>query len=449
MPSESLHDDFDCVIVGGGFTGIAAALRLSRANLKVLLLEREESLGGLAGSFEFRDGVRVEKYYHHWFRSDHHLFGLLDELGLLQHVRWTKSKTGSFLNKRIWRLSSPLDLIRFTELSLFERMRLGFVAIYVRVVRDFRKIEGKSISEWLVPIVGTRVFDVVWRPLVDAKFGKFSEEVSAAWMWKKLVLRGGSRKVSGSEELAYFDGGFGRLNDLILEALRFRGIEVRLSSTARSLEGTGGKISVVRTDNGSFKCRALVLTTPQPIAEKLLSEASGSLKPYPAAPGIPHLANICLVMSLKESLSDTYWLNVTDPGFPFVGVIEHTNLDTSDSFRGNHIVYLSRYLDADNAEWALPDEDYFEHCLPYLIQMFPKFHRSWIVDWRVWRTEYAQPVTVRNYSAIIPRYETWYDNVFQANMAQIYPEDRGTNYAVRGGSRAANLVLRLLTEGEL
>ena len=46
---------------------------------------------------------------------------------------------------------------------------------------------------------------------------------------------------------------------------------------------------------------------------------------------IRFLANVCIVLELDRSLSDTYWLNVNDPGFPFVGVIEHTNFEPSSN----------------------------------------------------------------------------------------------------------------------
>ena len=46
----------------------------------------------------------------------------------------------------------------------------------------------------------------------------------------------------------------------------------------------------------------------------------------------------------QEVLSELYWMNVNDPEFPFVGVIEHTNLDQADPAGRRHIVYFSRYL---------------------------------------------------------------------------------------------------------
>ncbi len=152
---------------------------------------------------------------------------------------------------------------------------------------------------------------------------------------------------------------------------------------------------------------------------------------------IRYLSNICLVLRLDRSLSSLYWLNVNDPSFPFVGIIEHTNFEPAGTYGGEHIVYLSRYLPADDPTYAMSDEAYLEYALPYLKMMFPEFARAWLRQYHVWRAEYAQPVVERNYSSMIPGVRAGPDNVFLCTMAQIYPEDRGTNYAIKSGRAIA------------
>ena len=158
---------------------------------------------------------------------------------------------------------------------------------------------------------------------------------------------------------------------------------------------------------------------------------------------IEYLANMCLVLRLKESLSETYWLNVNDPGFPFVGVIEHTNFDTENDYGSNHIAYLSKYLSKNEDAWKMTDQQYFEFALKHLKKMFPKFSKDSVLEWKVWRTEYAQPITTKDYSTKLIKTEIPYDNGWIATMAQIYPEDRGTNYALRDGEKVINKIYKL------
>ncbi|MGE0827636.1 MAG: FAD-dependent oxidoreductase [Candidatus Binatia bacterium] len=160
---------------------------------------------------------------------------------------------------------------------------------------------------------------------------------------------------------------------------------------------------------------------------------------------IKYLANVCLILELDRRLSDTYWLNVNDPGFPFVGVIEHTNFEPVDTYAGRHIVYLSKYLPITDPFFALPDQELLEYTLPALQRMFPAFHRHWILDVHTWRAQYAQPIVERGYSSLIPPHETPVAGLYIATMAQIYPEDRGTNYAVREGRKVGRLVSQFLS----
>ena len=156
---------------------------------------------------------------------------------------------------------------------------------------------------------------------------------------------------------------------------------------------------------------------------------------------IQYLGNHCLVLVLNQSLSDTYWMNVNDPGFPFVGVIEHTNLVGTAQYDGKHIVYLSRYLDINDGDFALTDDEILQRAIPHLKRMFPLFSEKWLLNHYVWKSAYAQPITVRNYSKKIPNVKTPFNNLFLLNMAQIYPEDRGTNYAVRDATKLSEELL--------
>ena len=72
--------------------------------------------------------------------------------------------------------------------------------------------------------------------------------------------------------------------------------------------------------------------------------------------------------------------------------------------------------------------------------MFPDFKRDWIQEAHLWKAKYSQPIVEKNYSKLIPDYKSPYDGLYICTMAQIYPEDRGTNYAVREGRKIAEKI---------
>ena len=434
---------FDVVIVGAGFTGLSAAYYLSKKGYKVQVIESDENPGGLAGTFNFSDGVTLEKFYHHWFNNDNYVFDLIKDLGLEKDIITLSTQTGMYFNGRMWKLSTPLDLLKFTALPFIDRIRLGLLVFKVRHIKDWHSIEHLNIREWLEPLCGQKVFKVVWEPLIKSKFSIYAELVGAVWMWKKLVLRGSTRNKTGEEELAYFKGGFGRLAEEIVSAIEFNGGSVEYKQKAVGIQKDKDRLIAIKTNKGEVYGKQFIFTTALPIIANIFDGKADSIW-ISSLLRVKYLGNICLVLRLKQSLSDIYWVNVNEPDFPFVGVIEHTNFDTPKNYSGSNIVFLSRYIVVKDPIWNYSDQQYLSYALKHLKRMFPDIKRSWILEFKVWREEYAQPIMERQYSKFIPDSKTPFKNARIATMAQIYPEDRGTNYAIRDGQKVADDLLNFL-----
>ncbi|MHB8108730.1 MAG: NAD(P)/FAD-dependent oxidoreductase [Syntrophorhabdaceae bacterium] len=441
----SIKDKYDVVVVGGGFTGLTAAYELSKQGCRVRVVESDSTAGGLAGTFEFADGVRIEKFYHYWFNHDVYVRELAKELGMESDLITLPSRTGMYFNGRVWKLATPMDLLRFSPLSFIDRVRLGLLVFQVRRIKDWKTIEHLSVQEWLESLCGRDVYRVVWEPLIAAKFSVYAEAVNAVWMWKKLVLRGSTRNDKGVEELAYFKGGFGSLIDAMVSAIARCGGEISFGEKVTGVRREGNRLFALQTDRGVIAGRQFIFTPAFSIIADIF-EGSADSDWLATLRKVRYLANLCLVLRLKHKLSDIYWLNINDPGFPFVGVIEHTNIDTPDNYKGTHIVFLSRYLAVEDPVWDYSDERYVDFAFEHLQRMFPEFDRSWVIEHRVMRAQYAQPVTERNYSQYMPGRETPFVNASITTMAQIYPEDRGTNYAIRDSRAVAEHVSKSLSK---
>ncbi len=431
------------VIIGGGFCGLAAAYELARQGQRVTVLEADKQVGGLAGSFS-AGGTELEKFYHHWFTNDEHVMQLIAELDLSDNVLLRPTRTGMYYANRFLKLSTPLDLLRFSPLSLADRIRLGLLTLRARRVKDWQALEERTAAEWLREMGSERVYKVVWEPLLRGKFGHLAEEVAAVWFWNKLKLRGGSRGRGGEEQLAYYRGGFAALAKAVAEAIQCLGGAVYTGQPVQALQVEGNQVRGVVTPERSFPADA-VLATPS------LSIIASLMAPH-VSPSYVHqlqriryLANLCVVLELSCSLSSLYWVNVNDTNFPFVGIIEHTNFESTATYSGRHIVYLSKYLPPTDPLYRAPDHDVLDFSLHHLQRMFPNFCNDQVLDAHVWRADYAQPVVERGYGKLIPDVRTPLQNLFIATMAQIYPEDRGTNYAIRQGRTVAGMMQNILT----
>ncbi len=425
-------------IIGGGMTGLGAAYELAKRGIRSTVYERDEVLGGLAGSFKV-NGVYLEKFYHHLFTSDAEMVRLLGELGLSDKLQWNSTATSLYAVNRIFRLATPMDVLRFKPLGFPNRVRLGLLAVAPRLVRDWRKLEGITAKEWLVGLAGEDVFRVVWEPLLRSKFGSYADQVAAVWFWNKLKLRGGSRGKEQAEKLGYLRGGFGQVIEAWERRLLEMGVELLTSTPAEEIRVDGGKaVGVVA--RGSLRPFDAVLVTTAPA---ILAQIT---------PGLPesyrrqlsrllYLANVCLVMKLRRSLSSTYWLNIADPAIPFVAVIEHTNMQRPEEYGGRHLAYLSRYMDPQDRYYRLSAEELFAEYLPYLKRMFPEFDPAWVEEKWAWREPYTQPVIVKHYSQLRPDFKTPVERLWLSCMAQVYPQDRGMNYAVLWGKKVVEAML--------
>jgi protoporphyrinogen oxidase len=433
----------EVIIVGAGYTGLAAAFDLCKAGYAVTIYEKDSDIGGLAGTFELSPGVRVEKFYHHWFTSDVDVLGLIDELGLSHLKQYRSSNTGLYFTNSIFRLASPLDLLSFSPLPMIDRIRTGFMALFARKVNNWKPLEHISAEDWLIKYGGRKAYSAIWNPLMQGKFGVEAKNVSAVWIWNKLKLRGSSRNKQGGESLVYFGGGFGALTDGIRKALESMGVRIHLNTGVTSILVENGRTVGVQTDKGLHRAENVLATVPLPL---FLQMTQGLPEAYRTqCEKIRFLGNSCLVLRLSRSLSSTYWLNVADPSFPFVGIIEHTNLDPKENYNGDHIVYLSKYLPTTEKLFSFSPDEMLEYCIPFIQKIFPEFDRSWILSHHVWKAHFSQPVITKNYSELIPSLKTPIDGLWLSTMAQIYPEDRGTNYAVRYGRRVAKEMLATLT----
>jgi hypothetical protein len=76
-----------------------------------------------------------------------------------------------------------------------------------------------------------------------------------------------------------------------------------------------------------------------------------------------------------------------------------------------------------------------------LSKINPEFQVEWIQKSWLFREKYAQPVPFVNHSQAIPDIQTPLPGLYFASMSQVYPWDRGTNFAVEIGRRAAKLLL--------
>jgi protoporphyrinogen oxidase len=155
-----------------------------------------------------------------------------------------------------------------------------------------------------------------------------------------------------------------------------------------------------------------------------------------------------LVLTQKISEQGYYWFNIPkSAGFPFLALVEHTNYLSPEHFGGDHVVYCGDYLEAGHEYFTLSDKELLERFIPGIQRVNPYFQPSWVKQVWVHKTNYAQPVPLVNHSKNIPDIRTPISGLYFASMSQVYPWDRGTNFAVEIGRRAARMMIEDKQQG--
>lgn len=424
-------------IVGGGLAGLVAADRLLDAGLSVTVLEKYPEAGGLVG-VQSVGGTPLERFYHHLFTSDVDYVDLAKELGLGDEIQWLPSKMGFYTGGKLFDFGTPASLLKFAPLSLMGKLAFVRSTLKLRGIHDWKPLEPETAAGWLKGHGYTEVYEKVWGPLLFQKYGRREEEIGLVWLWGKIALRSRSRDKSGlGERVGYMKGSFGRGVDALLSRVKAKGGALR---TARP-------VRLVRKEAGGFALEIpgeevhadLVLSTVA--IPELLRIATDLPADIRARWGtISYCHALCPVLELDRPFTKYYWLNVGDRTMPFGGVIEHTNYVPADWYGGRRVVYLSDYVLPDDPKWRMRDAQLWDLYLPALKRIRPDFDESWILDRTINRGEYAQPIVGRDYSRVLPEIRTGVPGLYTAAMAQIYPEDRGQNYAVKIGREAAAVI---------
>ncbi len=429
-------------VIGGGVLGMAAAYELLKQGQQVALYERAPVLGGQVRTFDVGGG-RLECFYHHLFTSDVDMIDLIHDLGLSDNLTWIPSRMGFFHGGRIHNFVTPMDLLRFSPISIVDRVRLGLLALYLGRFSNWEKLEGVPAQEWITRYAGKRISDVVWGPLLRGKFGDAAREVGMVWFWGKVFLRFSSRK-GGRETLGYPKGSFGTIIEALERRIRDMGGEVHAPAQINRIVVEDGRaVGLELGGEGGPTVRRfdrVLATVPSYVFPRLAPELPAAY--LEKLQRVRYHTAFCLILVMKRPLSHIYWLNVADRTIPFVAAIEQTNFMPPEQYGGKHIVYLSNYLPKTHPLYAKNADEMFQEFLPHLRRINSQFDPSWVEEMHLFKDEAGQPIITTNYLKQIPEHRTPFRDLWLANTTQVYPEDRGTNYSVRLARKVVILMLR-------
>ncbi|MCS3846009.1 protoporphyrinogen oxidase [Xanthomonas campestris] len=424
-------------IVGAGPMGLMAAVRLLDAGHSVDIYERDDRIGGMSAAFDF-DGLPIERYYHFICKTDDPLFALLDRYGLSDKLHWTDTKMGYFYNGKLYKWGTPFALLGFPHLGPISKLRYALHVMYTKGIKDWTALDKVNATTWIRKWIGDKAYDVMWKDAFRLKFFEYKDNLSASWIGTRIKRIALSRRSLMHESLGYLDGGSMTLLDKMAADITSRGGRIVLSQGIDEVVSENGNVSGVRVGGQFLAYDGVVSTAPIQYVPAMVPGLPPDFSAQIRA--IENIPVACVILKLKQAVSENFWMNISDPNIAIPGVIEYSNLNPTTP-PGQKILYAPFYMPKTHPKWSMSNEALIEEVLGYLPKLNPSFQRDWVLATHCHRYEFAQTICPPGFQDRLPAMRTPLNGFFMADTAYYYPEDRSISESLQAADRLAEAVL--------
>jgi protoporphyrinogen oxidase len=417
-------------IVGGGIMGMTIALRLSQQGKKVTLFEGASDLGGLVSSWKM-DDLEWDKFYHVILLSDFGTRGILKEIGLEDKIEWVETKTGFYMNGKLYSMSDTIEFLKFPTLNLIDKFRLGLTILVASRIKNWKRLEKIPVTEWLQKWSGANTFNKIWLPLLRAKLGESYTKTSAVFIWATIQRLYGARRSGLKKEMfGYVPGGYKRIIEAFKEKLIAQGVEIKTNYVATDIVSADEGKAVIYFDNGIQETYDKIISTlPSGLSAKICSELTAS--EVQKLNNINYLGVICVAVLLDKPISNFYVTNITDSWVPFTGVIEMSALVDKKQFGNNNLVYLPKYVSPADPLFNFSDDEIKKFFITNFKKMYPWLTDDNIKFAGVARAKHVITILTKNYSANLPDIKTSIPNVYIINTSYILDGTLNVNETIK------------------
>lgn len=422
-------------IVGGGIMGMTLAWRLTQQGKKVTIFEAAPELGGLTMSWKMPvpggDEVEWDKFYHVILLSDNYTRTILKEIGLDDTIEWVETKSGFYMNGKLYSMSDTIEFLKFPTLNLIDKFRLGLTIIVASRIKNWKRLEKIPVTTWLRRWSGKNTFNKIWLPLLKAKLGDTYQKTSAVFIWATIQRLYGARRSGLKKEMfGYVPGGYKTVTERFKQKLLEAGVEIKTSHVATEVKAVeNNRVQISFTDGIKHEFDKVVSTLPSALSAKLCSGLTES--EVSKLGKIEYMGVICVAVLMDKSISPFYITNITDTWVPFTGVIEMSALVDKKYFKDHTLVYLPKYVISTDPMFAKSDEEIKTFFIDNFKKMYP-----WITDDNlkfvgVARARHVITVLAENYSENLPGVTTSVPGVYIVNTSHILDGTLNVNETVK------------------
>jgi protoporphyrinogen oxidase len=397
-------------VVGGGVLGCSMALRLAGQGHQVTLYESAAELGGLAAAWQLPgpDGTTLtwDRHYHVTLLSDARTRAMLASIGLDKELKWVETRTGYYgPDGNLVSVSNSLEFLKLPGLNLLDKARLAGTILGGSRIRDGHRMERVAVGRWLRRWSGRRTYDRFWVPLLRAKLGDAHDKASAAFIWATIQRLYAARRSGLKKEMfGYVPGGYDRIMTRFAETLGAAGVRIELGAPVSAVRmREGGGLTIERAGRAEH-VDDVVVTLAAPLAAAICPDLSAAERGRLEA--VHYQGIVCASVLLDRPLGGYYLTYITDPSTPFTAVVEMTAFVDPAELAGKTLVYLPKYVAADDPLLGADDATIRASFLPYLRTMYPDLRDDDVISFQVSRVRRVFAVPTLRYSDTMPSIAT-------------------------------------------
>lgn len=451
------------VVLGAGVTGLAAAYVLSKNNFDVLVIERNDFLGGLAATFPFKN-YSLDYGPHNLHTHIPEIIPFIrEELGIeLRTMPITSSKiyfNGMLLNYPI----NILDTVKKTGFLTGARCFLDYIAARVLIKINPNRDED-TFEDWVKNRFGRHLYGLFFGPYVEKVWGIPALELDVIVAKKRipepslftLLLRSltgfkfGKKHSEDPQAINSFYpiNGIGSVSCELSKRIIAMGGRIELNATVKRvelIENEGSKMhyqqdGILKIVDGVY----LVNTIPINSFFEVLNAPKSELVKESAAL-LFYRGTIFLYMFLSvENLTDFPWVyfnDSKDKSLIFNRMFEIKNFNARMIHNNKGVVCLEITCSKDDEIWKKTDNQLFELCIAYL-ERHNFMKREMVTEVFTKRIEEVYPVFRKNYSVHLMRalnYLAQFDNVISIGRQGLFSY-ANVDHCISMGLHLADLV---------
>jgi protoporphyrinogen oxidase len=433
LPIQKVEMKKKIAVVGAGVMGLTLAYELVKKGYDVNVFEKDDRVGGMSASFDF-DGLIIERYYHFFCKPDTPIFELLKELGIDHLLKWKETKMGFFYEGKLYNWGNPIALLLFPRLGLISKIRFG-LQVFLSVKRDkWDELDKITAARWAKDWVGENAYNALWDSLLRLKFHRFQDQISAAWVQRRLRRVGRSRKNMFTETLAYLEGGVDKLLTALQKKITAGGGKIFLHANAIKINIGKNKVTGLVVNGEEHLFDGVVTTVPLPYIPRLIPGLPKEVtKKYTQ---LDNIGVVCVLLKLSGPLTENFWLNISDSTIELPGLIEFSNLNPLPE----KLVYFPFYLHRTDDKFSKSDQYFIDLAVGYCKKINRNFDEGWVLGQRVHRYEYAQPVCPPGFLHGLPPIKTVIEGLFVMDTSYYYPEDRSISQSVDAAQKLSPIL---------